>query len=516
MKRAQIATEYLLAIGIVFLSVVFLVGFSFQKNIDVRNQERDAAKMNECLHFSNLISSVYTSGEKTVADAKTNFIVTIYNGSILGVKDVKNVTKFQTKIAVGVSEAGESTQSFYDTVQAALHPAWYKVCFNDIDGPGCQSTGTDVNYSLIPLNQSQLLCSDLSNFNVLYLEDQHIHPEAVCADNQTYIQKLQQWISSGNVAIFAEHPLCREQSSGSYTLTSYQCNPAGDNNDVWPLFGNSVHQIGGNFENIVKVINQPDAYFFPNLHLNDTFDFQEPSYIENTNISSSTRLESETMNFQGGFGSSNSCTCNSPSQGLCMRNTGSTSTYANATFSSPVNGTYTLKVNYCGESDGNDQWNAYKNGQLLSNWTTSGGEPNWQTKNIQNILLNSTDQITLSCKRGTSNSYCRSDYVDLTSGSASPFTVIGTYTSNNQPAIAYWQYGSGRVFYFGDFEVGQGKQTVYSGIIADLIQKANYLFFVPGLQEVTCSYFGVVKSAGEYTGLIRFQQKENGVFLTQR
>ncbi|MEK6933124.1 MAG: hypothetical protein AABW56_05025 [Nanoarchaeota archaeon] len=511
MKRSQVGIETVTLIGLLIIIFVIVSIFASDKSTEIKKTTNYLERKNECLRIANLISSVYNSGNGASIGTNTDFLITLYNHSYVGIKDVVNVTESKTNIAVLVSEAGESTQNFYDIVNAKLFPTWYKNCFSDIGASGCQFSGTDVNYNLIPLNLSDLVCNDLSSYTVVYLEDSHIQSTLTCpVTNLTYLQTLKNWVNNSHTLILAEHTMCREQTFGSYSSTSYRCNPAGSNSDAWTMFGHILHQRGGSYGNEVTITAIPDPTFFSGLNQNDQFDFEESSYIERI---AGMKKESESFSLSGGFGSSTSCVCSSPSGSYCIRHTGSVSTPANATWISNLTGTYNFKIRYCGENDGNDNWTVYLNNQVVDNWRTSGGEPSWQFRSISDVSLDDNDVIKLSCKRGNSNSYCRSDYAQFISNSEPEFNIVGEYYAGTNPAISYWNYGGGFVFYFGDFQVIQSQQSLYSNIIADLIENTYILYLTPGENEELCFPTAYIKSIGEFSGDIRIKNSNNYIVI---
>lgn len=506
MKRGQITAEFIFAAGIIMVLFLILVTLVVEKQSEIHFTKDLLEKRSECLRFANLLSSVYAAGPGTTLNTKTNYLITIYNDSSIGVRDIENSTELRTRVAVTVGEAGETTQVFYDRVNDALEPVWYKACFSDIDSSGCQSSGANVNYSLIPYNISQLICTDLNNYNIVYIEDSHFAWNANCS-GQNYTQVLEDWVSLGNTLITAEHLMCREQTSGSYTSTSYRCNPPGSNGDRWHVFGKDLYQLSGVYGNIATVGSIPDPAFFPNLANGESYDFEEPSYVRLNN----TRAESEGFTFVDGFTSSTTCICNSASD-RCASHTGSVSNIANATWTVNVTGQFEVRMRYCGENDGNDNWTVYHNNIQLTNWTTSSAQPSWTYRSLGTLTLSSGDTIRLSCKRGTSNSNCRTDFLDLIPADGS--TTVARYDANAQPAILYWNYGSGRIFYFGDFQVGGGEQTAFSDIIAELIELVNEIYYTPGYKETFCTHTGVLEVGKEVTNRIRIQNVDGAVRIS--
>jgi len=511
MRKSQISIEFLFSIGIIVFIFLIILAFIMGRQADVRDNQSFINRQNECLKISSLLTSISEGGDGTAVQVNTPFFVTFYEDGLIKVEEILNISQEETKIAVLVSEAGETTQTFYDTVTERLAPAWYKACFSDIDGAGCQSSGNDVDYGLIGSDTDDLI-SELDNYNVAYLEDSHLQYNAEYGGD-TYAEILENWVSGGNILILSEHTMCREQSSGSYPSTSYQCNPPDYNSDVWEIAGVNIHQLGGSYGNTVTVVQQPDPAFFPNLDLGENFDFEERSYVEFGSLPGT--MESESALLSVGFGSTTNCACSNPStSGQCIRHTGSTSVPANATFTFNLeSGTYDLAVRYCGESDGNDQWWLYLNGLQQDNWITTNQQPDWQDRTMENVALNNGDEIKLSCDRGTSNSYCRSDFVLFTKQEQQPVQeVIAQYNSNLQPAIAYWEHGSGKIFYFGDFQVGGGEQEAYSSIIADLIEKASGYVTPKKKTEVTCT--SLVKGLSyEVTGELKIKNDKGAIII---
>jgi hypothetical protein len=473
MSRGQVSTEAFFVIIVMFL-VFGMIIFNYMSNNKEQKELKEGLDIKElCTSLSNLIYSVYKSGHGTTANFSTNKIVTIFGNGSIAIQDILNITTEEKKIAILVSEAGETTQTFYDLANAQLHPDWYKNCFSDIGSSGCQSSGSDVNYALIPNNLSNLI-ANINNYDVMYLEDAHIQYNAQYGGS-LYTNIIRDWVYQGHSLILSEHFFCREITSNPPAgSTSYQCNPPGSNSDVWTLFNMTFNQEGGNGYSGNDVIVIRDDPLF-DLTIGQQFDFEEHSFLEE--IINSNRIESESGSFAGGFGSTTSCQCSSPSGGYCIRHTGSTSVPANATYTSAVSsGKYNLTVRFCGENDGNDQWWVYVNNTIISSWNTTYSS-SWQDRVIQNVTINTGQQIKLKCDRGTSNSYCRSDYIRIANDAPlAPLTVIANYTnaaisdSRLKPAIGYWTYGAGTVYYFGDFQVAPSQQSQYSQVIADLIQ----------------------------------------------
>lgn len=478
MRKSQISIEFMFTLGIIFFIFLIIFGFIINRRTEVKETEDYLEKRAECMKISSMISSVFAGGDGTIAKTKTKYLITIFNYSLINVEEIEDISTVENKIAVLASEAGETSQTFYDVITNKLDPDWYKICFSDISGDGCQKWTSDGleedTWDSIDNDIHDLIETIYDNpnaYQTIYLEDSTMQYNAIYND-KTYLEILQDWVAGGNIIILSEHVMCREGSSGSYPSTSYRCNPPGYNSDVWDIFDVELHQLGGSFGNDVTVIIEPDLDIFPNLDKDDTFDFEEESYIEELSVSSIE--ESEDLGMVGGFTDTTNCICSSPSNGYCIRHVGSTVIPANTTWTSDLEGNYNIKIVYCGENDGNDEWWVYKNDQQIDNWVTSY-QSDWQERTIESVHLSVGDELKLSCDRGTSSSYCRSDYIEfeLYPPPEPEFIVVAEYDNNNKPAIVYWDYGDGKVFYFGDFQV-EINQGEYSDIISDVIERGYY------------------------------------------
>ena len=280
-KNGQIAIEFLAVIGFLILAFIgFIIlsqeiGTSYIKTSEFLNVRE------ECLKFSSIVSAVQSNGPGTEIKTTTKYSITFFNDSEINV-ETGDITTHTPKIAVLASEAGETTQSFYDLITEKISPAWFKICFNDISSNGCQqwqTSGMTVEtWGKINLTLSDLI-EKINDYDVIYLEDSHIQYNAQY-NSKTYFDILEDWVKDKNVLILSEHAVCREQSSGSYSSSSYRCNPSGAyNNDIWDILNIRLFQRGGNYGNYVTVIAEPDQALFPNLHKDDVFDFEEDSYI---------------------------------------------------------------------------------------------------------------------------------------------------------------------------------------------------------------------------------------------
>lgn len=402
------------------------------------------------------------------------------------------------------------------------------------------------------------LVSGLGQYNVIYLEDSHMQPRKIY-DNKTYLELLENWVSQGNIIILAEHTLCREQGSGSYSNSSFQCNPTGTyNSDVWDMFGVQIHQRGGSYRNNVTIITTPDADLFPNLHLNDKFDFEETSYVENTSGSDSNNINSYAGRLSGTYSDSGGSYSSTFNDDTSYWYVGSNDNgyditayaelnYSLTSFEIP-SGTPLAKIEfslkYChdgsssgaascdGDSaEGNIQGNQdveiynFSSGQwvdignLATNdngnevsgtYTASGNLSNYVRSNITKVRYEMDYQ-----NDGNEDSFLVIDRAVLSIGytneDTQQFTPIGKYDEDGKTAIAIWNYGAGKVIYFGDFQVAAAQQAAYSQIISEVIENAQELFLTPSGDEVMCKYMANIASRGEFAGNILIKNTNGAI-----
>lgn len=283
MSRAQITIEFMFVIGIIMLIFIIFLGFALDKRADLRDREKFLEKRNECFKVADLVTSVFAAGHGAEATHSTDYIITIFNSSRMQVEEIGNVSSYVAQIAVLASEAGETSLSFYNDATSTLNPDWYRTCFSDISRncPGWISD--NIQWDL------EDLMENISSYNTIYLEDSHIGFDSQL-DGKPYLEILGDWVSEGNILILAEHVMCREQSSGIYPSTSYRCNPPDYNSDVWNIFGQTLSQEDGNYNNDMTIVKEDNGF---NFLLGESYDFEEPSYIvETANLSIIGRYDS--------------------------------------------------------------------------------------------------------------------------------------------------------------------------------------------------------------------------------
>ena len=526
--KAQATPGLMLGIGTIMFLFLLIAIFTINYQIELGEIEDYIEKRSECLKIANIINSVHISGPGTQVTTYTDYLITAFNSSLISVQGLAEIEEYgdTPRIAFLASEAGPTSQDFYNQVNAELEPDpdWYKACFSDLDGSGCGWSGTSWMTTAIPDDIGDLI-DNLDQYNTIYLEDPTIYYTT------DYIERLENWVAAGNALILSEHVMCRERSSGTYSETSYRCNPPGYDDDAWEIFGVTLYQESGawgwpNQYNVV-VVDTDESF---DLVLGDQLSFEERPYIKDE--VSSDGYEAEDLDLSGGYYSSTSCACSAPSDGRCARHSGSVGNEGEVTLSSFSNSTgqYDITVSYCDESDDSgdpDSYTLYVNSNPVHTWQSSDGYGDGQVWKEERVTLdiNNGDEISVGAIRGSSSTYCRVDWIDISlSGSEvdNEFKPIARYRdywrlydSRNEPAIAYWSYGAGKIFYFGDFQVGYismpGKD--FSEVLVDLISIAYYLIAHPEQNsDITCSFSAFVPYQQAY-GDIVIKNENNQIIL---
>lgn len=515
-KRAQVSAEILLGIGIALMIFIVIIVVYNDKNSEVQDTSSLIGRRAECIKIANYLTYAFAN-ENSKIEFETDYIIDIPSGGLIDVNTIKSNVTTENDIAFLVSNCGTSEESTFNELNSIVDPDpdWYKQCLSGCSGG--TSCPTWFNSRGITKTFNDLM-GDISKYETIYLEDAHIdYRGKFLGVNYTTI--ISNWVSGGKALILSEHPICRYVSSNPQ---GYQCSYAEGSGDVWSFLGIKFYQKGGSWKNNVTVINPQEPI---NLSLNEILDFEERSYIEDPSVMVK-RVESENMNLSGGFGiSTTSCECNSPptSNGTCIRHTGGTTVYANATWTSDLNGVFDIKIRHCGESDGNDRWRVYhKSGGVetqISSWTTTSSQPNWDDRAVR-VTLNIGDQIKLSCDR-ISQTNCRSDFIELEYiNTNSVLTRVGEYRNGSsawRPAIATWSYGQGKIYYFGDFEANMitFPNKEFGDVLSKLIIEVFY-YITGGSTNVLCTYVPKRKPAqvpADLTGKIRIKNVEGEVIV---
>ena len=85
--KGQVAIEGMMSIGIILLLFLIIFAFTFERRVELIKTENYLNKRQECLKFSNLISSVYTAGDGTIMNASTTYVISVFKQGIISVED---------------------------------------------------------------------------------------------------------------------------------------------------------------------------------------------------------------------------------------------------------------------------------------------------------------------------------------------------------------------------------------------------------------------------------------------
>jgi len=236
-RKGQVAPELMLGIGIIMGLFLLISLFVVNRQIDLRERADHIEKRDECLKIANLLNSVYINGPGTEARTNSNFLITSFNSNLISIEDLKNEQSSE-KIAILASESGPTKEEFYNKANNEIEPEpdWYKICFEDIGGEGCDLINVTWFDQEINNTLSDLI-ENLDNYTTIYLEDPHIQ------FSENYIELLENWTAQGNSLILSRNVMCTEQMSGEYPLSSYKCNPNGSyHSDEWQVFDVEINQ----------------------------------------------------------------------------------------------------------------------------------------------------------------------------------------------------------------------------------------------------------------------------------
>ncbi|MBS3172315.1 hypothetical protein J4438_01895 [Candidatus Woesearchaeota archaeon] len=161
----------------------------------------------------------------------------------------------------------------------------------------------------------------------------------------------------------------------------------------------------------------------------------------------------------------------------------------------------------------NDQWNIFN--VKLYQKDNAWGWSNHRT----NVIVNDTDE-SIDLSIGDTLSFEERSYI--TNTNASGFKTIAKYINHhnlldsiNKPAVMYWDYGQGKIFYSADFNVNfiGVSEREYSNVLTNLISNAYYLIVRPEEgNEVTC-HFSAFAPYGQVTGDIKIRNEDNYIIL---
>ena len=195
-------------------------------------------------------------------------------------------------------------------------------------------------------------------------------------------------------------------------------------------------------------------------------------------------------------------------------------------FCTESSGTYPEDSYRCSSGDRDDNWEMF-NITLSQRFGTAWGYPS-QT----NVIVNETDEA-FDLVLGDQLSFEERSYI--TNANANEYKAMANYIegrsgwyrwffygdwyclddSVNETAIAYWNYGQGKVFYFADFQVDYINTPTkqFSEVLVDLISIAYYLVFHPeSNSDITC-HFSAFAPYQQVTGDIYIKNIDNYIVI---
>ena len=90
--RGQVSMEYMFGFGFMLLLLLVLLVFIFDRNRELGEAKVFLDKKSECLKFSALLNSLTTAGDGAEAHTSTPYFVTIFNTSLINVREIANIS----------------------------------------------------------------------------------------------------------------------------------------------------------------------------------------------------------------------------------------------------------------------------------------------------------------------------------------------------------------------------------------------------------------------------------------
>ncbi len=87
-RKSQVTVEFLFAVVFILFVFLLLLGFIFQRSSELTDTKDFLDKKSDCLRISSLISSVYSGGDGTSANVKTDYRVTIHDSNRIAVEKI--------------------------------------------------------------------------------------------------------------------------------------------------------------------------------------------------------------------------------------------------------------------------------------------------------------------------------------------------------------------------------------------------------------------------------------------
>jgi len=291
--KAQVAIEAMMIFVFMLLLFMFAIYSALDKQVDAEVIKKTLDLREECNKVSNFISSVYSAGNGTTSTIRLKHYLTLPgNGSLVLAESINTTEEPPPQnIAVLASEAGPTTQTFFDNVTDRMNPDWYKACFDDLgSGAGCQPYGpnpmTQASWDSIEWTFGDLiknLTENPNHYTTVYLEDPTMYYDAAYLGTP-YIDILDNWVSQGNILVMSEHAWCTEAMlfwfciGWPYSNTSAVCDPPGCDDNNWPLLGTTLHQKGR--KGWATIVNESEEFEFS---IGESFQLEERNWIDNIN-----------------------------------------------------------------------------------------------------------------------------------------------------------------------------------------------------------------------------------------
>jgi hypothetical protein len=189
-------------------------------------------------------------------------------------------------------------------------------------------------------------------------------------------------------------------------------------------------------------------------------------------------------------------------------------------------GSFSNESYRCSGGDRDDTWEIF-DVELNQKFGTAWGFPNQA-----NVVVNDTDE-SFDLVTGDQLSFEERSYLD--GKNATGFKSVAKYLegptgwyclfryrdwsclgdSINETAVAYWDYGEGKVFYFADFQVEYINipDKEFSNVLVDLISVAYYLIYHPESNSDIVCHFSAFAPYQQITGDITIKNQDNFIII---
>ena len=81
MKKTQVSTEFMFALGVVLMELIVILAINFEKGKQLNVLKDFVGAREECLKISNSLNSIFINGPKSSFTFNINYNTTIYNDS---------------------------------------------------------------------------------------------------------------------------------------------------------------------------------------------------------------------------------------------------------------------------------------------------------------------------------------------------------------------------------------------------------------------------------------------------